>query len=99
MIEVLWEFKVASGREAEFEGIYNSDGEWAKLFRSDGRYDGTTLLRDSADGRRYVTIDRWQSRESYEGFKARHEKEYKALDARCEALTEQEHLLGIYERV
>ncbi len=99
MIEVVWEFRVRSGREAEFERIYNSDGNWAKLFRADAQYKGTTLLKDRENGRRYLTVDRWESMESYQRFKERFAEAYHALDAKCEALTADERLIGIFDRV
>lgn len=99
MIEVVWEFVVVKGREAEFESVYNSEGEWAQLFRRDAAYQGTVLLRDRARLGRYLTIDRWDSIESYEKFKTVFAKPYAALDERCESLTAGEKLLGIFERV
>jgi len=100
MIEVVWEFRVGIGREAEFEGLYNSDGAWAELFHNNAKqYQGTTLLRDGQDGTRYLTIDRWNSLESYHNFKQRFADAYAALDKKCEALTESERLIGIFNRV
>lgn len=99
MIEVVWEFRVGSGREAEFERLYRADGAWAELFHNEKQYQGTTLLRDGQDGTRYLTIDRWNSLESYHKFKQRFADAYAALDKKCEALTESERLIGIFDRV
>ncbi len=99
MIEVVWEFEVAEEHREEFESLYNSDGVWAELFRLDSNYNGTTLLRDRDHQSRYLTIDRWESLESYESFKARYAAQYEAIDQKCEALTSSERLLGIFDRV
>jgi heme-degrading monooxygenase HmoA len=94
MYMIIWEYRVKWGRQSHFEAIYSPAGAWAKLFSQEAGYLGTTFLRDTNDPQRYVTIDRWTSREAYENFLNQREKEYKALDADCEDLTEQESELG-----
>jgi 8-oxo-dGTP pyrophosphatase MutT (NUDIX family) len=96
---IVWEFRVRAGREAEFESAYGPDGDWARLFRRDPAYRGTSLLRDGAVERRYVTIDRWASRAANDDFRERWRAEYEALDRRCESLTEHEAALGRYDTV
>jgi hypothetical protein len=99
MVEVIWEFLVADAHRTEFESLYNSDGVWAQLFRNHPAYHGTTLLCDRDDRGRYLTIDRWQSLDSYNSFKQRFAPEYAAIDEQCEALTSSERLIGIFDRV
>jgi heme-degrading monooxygenase HmoA len=94
MYMIIWEYRVKRGRKSQFEAIYSPDGAWAKLFSKEAGYLGTTFLRDTNDAQRYVTIDRWTSREAYENFLNRRQKEYQALDAHCEELTEEESVLG-----
>jgi heme-degrading monooxygenase HmoA len=94
MYMIIWEYRVKWGKQSQFEAIYSPAGAWAKLFRKEAGYLGTTFLRDTNDPQRYVTIDRWTSKEDYENFLNQREKEYKALDADCEDLTEQESELG-----
>jgi hypothetical protein len=56
------------------------------------------LLREG-DGR-YATIDRWESAAYFRLFKERFAEAYAILDARCEALTEEETFVGefvVYE--
>jgi heme-degrading monooxygenase HmoA len=48
---------------------------------------------------RYLTIDRWTSEEAFHQFKKQFAKEYGEIDAQCEALTENERLVGIFQRV
>jgi quinol monooxygenase YgiN len=92
----IWEFQVRPDRQATFERIYGPDGDWAALFRQSAGYVGTLLLKDSAVANRYVTIDRWESKEAYELFVERFGQEYRTLDAKCEALTVDEKSLGTY---
>jgi len=53
------------------------------------------LLREG-DGR-YATIDRWESAANFSSFKERFAEAYAQLDARCEALTEDEAFVGEFE--
>ena len=89
---ILWRFRVRPGREREFEAAYAPDGAWASLFKKDGAYIGSELLR-ATDGT-YLTLDRWDSREAFEAFRARHAAEYDAMDTRFDPLLEDETPLG-----
>ena len=91
---VIWEFVVQPGKEQTFEQIYGPDGDWVQLFRQGHGYCGTKLSRDFDKPRRYVTLDFWESRADYEAFKLQHAAEYKAIDEKCEALTEEEREIG-----
>lgn len=93
----IWEFQVKAGCAADFERIYGSDGLWAQLFRRSSDYFGTELVRDLEDSGRYLTVDRWTSREALQRFKREYAAEYGALDKACEKLTEREILLGDFE--
>lgn len=95
---VVWEFKVRAQAESRFEKAYGADGEWARLFRQDNSYFGTELIRDVKVGRQYVTLDFWRSKLAYDKFREEHRSEYKAIDAKCEELTEMEREIGSYER-
>lgn len=92
---VVWAYRVAPGREPGFERMYGADGDWARLFRRSDAYLGTALFRDTADGTRYLTVDRWTSREAYEAFLQAMHDDYAALDARGDALTVEETRLGV----
>jgi heme-degrading monooxygenase HmoA len=95
VIEVLWEFIVPEQYKAEFERHYSPGGTWAQLFRRSAAYRGTTLL--AGTGNRYITCDRWDSREDYEEFRRANAEAYAALDRQCEPLTRLERKLGIFE--
>ena len=97
MFVTLWEFEVKSGSEELFERTYGPDGEWAQLFRRDGRYLGTRL-RDVGAALVYVAMDTWESRAAHEAFRETHATEYAQLDEKCAVLMESERQLGEYEK-
>jgi len=99
MYIIIWEYRVKRGKQSEFESIYSPNGAWAKMFKKDAAYLGTSFIRDTKDSQHYLTIDRWSSKEAYENFLHHRETEYKALDAYCEALTEHEAPLGKWNSV
>lgn len=93
---VMWEFEPRPDAVAEFVRAYGPDGEWVPLFRRSPDYLGTELLRDAEAPNRYVTIDRWTSRETYERFRAERAVEYRAIDERCDKLTDHEAFVGAF---
>ena len=97
MFVTLWEFKVKSGLETEFESVYGEHGDWAELFHSDSCYRGTRLAKDTANARTYFTFDFWTRREAYKLFRRSHAAEYAELDSRCESLTESERHVGEFD--
>jgi heme-degrading monooxygenase HmoA len=100
MYLVLWRFQPVVGREEEFELAYGPSGKWAKLFGRERGYLGTELLRrseSSRETREYLSLDRWDSRATYEAFRARWSYEYRQLDHLLEELTEEEALVGTFE--
>lgn len=94
MFVVIWRFRAAAGREAEFEQVYGPAGAWARLFRSGFGYLGTELLRDTTSD--YLTLDRWESGSAYEQWVQMYESDYRALDRECAELTSHETLIGRY---
>jgi heme-degrading monooxygenase HmoA len=97
LIQIVWEFTVREDRVAEFEKFYSSTGSWAALFQGSPGFLGTALLRDTQTSHRYVTIDRWDSAASHQLMRERFAKEYAAMDLDCEALTESERQIGVFE--
>lgn len=93
---ILWEYQVKAERVPDFESHYNANGIWAELFRKSPGYLGTDLIRDQHNTLRFVTIDRWDSPESYDAFKMEWRDDYNALDTLCGDLTERESLLGYF---
>lgn len=94
MIAIIWRYRVAPAKRRQFERAYGSNGDWAKLFGEADGYIRTELLR-GADGD-YLTIDYWLGTDAWEAFSARQAEAYRALDARCDALTEAEERIGLF---
>jgi heme-degrading monooxygenase HmoA len=97
MFIILWEYRVKPEKQSEFEDNYAPNGTWAELFNKSAGYLGTELLHDEANVQRYLTIDRWESKEEYTAFLFQYDKEYKTLDAQCVGLTESESVFGMWE--
>lgn len=94
MYTIIWRFEVLPAAIASFEAMYGPEGEWVRLFRAGRGYLGTELFQHTVDETRFVTVDRWESREAFETFRARNVHAYAELDARCERFTSSETLLG-----
>jgi heme-degrading monooxygenase HmoA len=97
--QVVWEFRVRPGREAEFERRYGTDGDWVRLFRRGDGFVGTALLKDHTTAGRYLVTDTWRDAAAHRAFKANHAAAYAALDLECTALREDERCLGEFEPV
>jgi ribosomal-protein-alanine acetyltransferase len=95
----VWEFYVRSDKRRAFEKAYGPNGDWARHFGQGEGYIRTELIRDPKTPGRYVTLDFWTSRLAYQRFKRQSLAAYKALDKRCEMLTERERLIGEFEKV
>ena len=97
MYVILWQYRPRPGKELEFEKVYAPNGVWVEFFRKGAGYLGTELL-EGANGT-YITIDRWDSKGSYETFSRKHKDEYRQIDMRCEALTAEEIKLGDFKLI
>lgn len=97
MYIVIWEFYAKRGRESEFEKAYGTSGLWAQFFHRSPDYKGTNLLSDTTG--RYLTFDRWTSREAYDAFRKENADEYETIDRKCEELTEQETPIGNFQTI
>jgi heme-degrading monooxygenase HmoA len=95
----IWRYVVRPGSEAAFEAAYGPDGDWVRLFKEADGYLDTQLLRDQADPRTYLTIDRWTSRAAWEAFRTARAAEWDEIDQRGEDLTEREEEMGRFEEL
>jgi heme-degrading monooxygenase HmoA len=93
---VVWEYAVREGRESSFEELHGPHGDWVKLFQGRRGYLDTELLADLQTAGRYLSVDRWTTREAYEAFRLGAAEEYRRLDALGERLTVEERLLGTF---
>jgi heme-degrading monooxygenase HmoA len=96
MIEVIWEYVVDEGAKDQFELAYGPGGAWGKLFSEQPGYRGTTLLRESQDRRKYLTVDFWDSEAIREKMLVEREEEYENLLATFEDWTESKREVGVF---
>ncbi|HTO72382.1 MAG TPA: antibiotic biosynthesis monooxygenase [Gemmatimonadales bacterium] len=96
MYVVRWAFRAREERRAEFLESYGPRGAWAQLFERGEGFLGTELAPEGGTGR-WITTDRWQSRQAFEAFRSRFASEYHALDARTADLTTEELRLDEFE--
>jgi hypothetical protein len=99
MVRYVWEFVARADKVKEFERAYATSGSWARLFCKHDGYEGTMLLRDTENARRYLTIDCWQSATLQLEMRERSAQEYEELDRAFENLTESERHIGVFEDV
>ncbi len=96
MIEIVWEFVVKEEARGQFELAYGPGGAWSKLFARCPGFRGTTLLRDTKNPRRYLTIDFWDTLAQREQMLAERKTEYSDLDAAFADWTESRSEVGIF---
>ncbi|MCH7691778.1 MAG: antibiotic biosynthesis monooxygenase, partial [candidate division Zixibacteria bacterium] len=72
----IWEYIVNPDHMDDFLNAYTPDGEWVKLFRGNPGYIKTELLCDRDNPLRFVTIDYWESADSWQAFLKDNSSEY-----------------------
>jgi heme-degrading monooxygenase HmoA len=93
----IWKFRVKPECVAEFVRAYAPDGSWAQLFGRASGFISTSLIYSDELRGEYVTIDRWQSRDAYQSFRAAFAAEYAKLDEQFQKLTVSEE--SVFEGV
>jgi quinol monooxygenase YgiN len=93
---IIWEFRVHNEQIQQFISAYDSNGDWAKLFRLAEGYLGSELLRSSDEPDVFLTIDRWENEPCFTIFRERFGAEYKKLDTRLESFTLSEKKVGAF---
>ena len=96
---VIWEFQVRGEMQKNFEKVYGPQGDWAQLFKQDEAYIGTELVRKYKNKRTYLTLDFWTSQKAYDAFRLRNRASYRAVDRKCERMTESEREIGRFAQV
>ena len=98
-VTIVWEFTARAGKEDEFERIHGPHGDWAVLFKKGAGYLGTQLYRSRKAAQVFLVIDRWRSPQAFAEFKTLFSEEYRALDLRCEELTDEETHIGDFNEI
>jgi heme-degrading monooxygenase HmoA len=96
MIEIVCEFVVKEEARGQFELAYGPGGAWSKLFAQCPGFRGTTVLRDTKDPRRYLTIDLWDTLAQREQMLAERKAEYSNLEAAFADWTESRTEVGVF---
>jgi heme-degrading monooxygenase HmoA len=96
MIEIVCEFVVKEEARGHFELAYGPGGAWSKLFAGCPGFRGTTLLRDTKNPRRYLSIDFWDTLAQQEQWLAERKAEYANLDAAFADWTDSRTEVGIF---
>ena len=95
----IWEYDVEPEHQAVFESLYGPDGAWVELFKTDPNYVRTELFRDQSNPRRYITVDRWSSKDACSSFRSKNRERFDAIDDVGELYTSIETNLGEFELV
>jgi heme-degrading monooxygenase HmoA len=96
MIEIVCEFVVKEEARGQFELAYGPGGAWSKLFARCPGFRGTTVLRDTENPRRYLTIDLWDTLAQREQMLAERKAEYSNLEAAFAEWTGSRTEVGIF---
>ena len=96
MIEIIWEFVVKEEARGQFELAYGPGGAWSKLFAKCQGFRGITMVRDTKNPRRYLTIDFWDTGDQREQALSERKAEYASLDAALGEWTESKTEVGIF---
>ena len=90
----VWRFRVAPGKEREFERVNGPNGDWTRLFEQAPGYLGTHMKPIKRAPGEYQTVDQWESREAWEAFRRDFADAYQRLDGELESLTTSETLVS-----
>jgi len=96
MIEIVCEFVVKEEARGQFELAYGPGGAWSKLFARCPGFRGTTVLRDTENLRRYLTIDIWDTLAQREQMLSERKAEYSDLEAAFADWTESRTEVGTF---
>jgi heme-degrading monooxygenase HmoA len=88
---VAWLYRPRPERRADFERVYGPHGAWAARFRLGEGFLGTALY---GDGRTYLVLDSWRSRDAHDSFRQAFAGEYDALSTTAAGLYVEETRLG-----
>ena len=96
MIEIVQELVVKEEARGQFELAYGPGGAWSNLFARSPGFRGTTVLRDTNERRRYLTVDLWETRARLDQALAENRVEYEGLLAAMGEWTESRTELGVF---
>lgn len=96
MIEIVRTYEVKTDGRGQFELSYGPGGAWSKLFADCQGFLGITVLRDTVDPQRYLTIEVWNSGAQRAQALAERQAAYAELSATFGEWIESTHEMGVY---
>lgn len=90
------EYRIKPDAESAFREHYGPEGDWVRLFRKAPGYVSTQLYQDREHPHRYLTVDRWESEQTFRDFRRRFAAAFEELDKLCEGFTRSETPLGSF---
>jgi heme-degrading monooxygenase HmoA len=94
---IVWEYEVRPEAVAEFERVYGADGQWVEFFKRSPAYVETELYKSANTKARFITVDVWRDRPTYEQFRKAFANDYAALDNACDKFLKHERTLGVMD--
>jgi len=96
VIQIVWECVVKQEHRGQFELVFGPGGAWSRLFSDCDGYRGTTVLRDTAEPRRYAVVDVWDTDPLREQALRIRADAYGGLQAQLDAWSESRTDLGTF---
>ena len=104
MLVNIWEFYIKPQSEREFEIFNGPNGEWAEFFKGSPEFSGTnylksmeSILKNEEMARRYLTQDRWKSREGFDQYVRNNRERFNKLSEKNERLFLEKNYIGFFE--
>lgn len=96
MIEVLHEFIVKDEAHAQFELAFGPGGAWSQIFARQPGFRGLSVLHETTNPRRYLTVEVWDSLAARDRALAEHAAGRAALDAQLDGWIESRSEAGVF---
>ena len=97
-------FYIKAESERKFELLNGPSGAWSKFFTRSSDFCGTnylksleSVLKDEEQARRYLTMDRWRSKEGFDSYVAEHQDRFDELSGMNEELALAKNHFGFFE--
>ena len=97
MIEFVWEYTIHPDKRGLFELVFGPGGAWSQAFAAAEGYRGTSVMRDSDNGDRYMLVDVWDSPEDFERATTENAAAYATLQTTLAEITTERHLHGTFQ--
>jgi heme-degrading monooxygenase HmoA len=94
--DIIWEFMVPADRRVDFEEAYGANGVWAELFARASGFIEVRLFASPDQPGRYLTMDRWASREAFDAFHQQFKTEYDFVDRLHAGIATTENRIGAF---